>query len=88
MLKSSFGPLLPAALYPTSTVTVSFAFSCLPSSSPCFSLLCLLLQAAALDIAMIKMVAPSMAYQVIDRAIQVSCPGLALPLCLLPSSPN
>lgn len=26
---------------------------------------------------MIKMVAPSMAYRVIDRAIQVSCPGLA-----------
>ena len=30
------------------------------------------LQAAALDIAMIKMVAPSMASRVIDRAIQVS----------------
>lgn len=32
-------------------------------------------QAAALDIAMIKMVTPSMAYRVIDRAIQVSAAG-------------
>ena len=35
------------------------------------------LQAAALEMAMIKMVVPSMANQVIDRAIQVSSPGLA-----------
>lgn len=38
---------------------------------------------------MIKMVAPSMAYRVIDRAVQVSCPSPAcLGLCLLPSSPS